>query len=54
MRSIFLLFSYIINKKGIFTNKDDSLEALKEIIENYFLESSVQIVGCVALFWAKK
>jgi len=44
----------VYNKKGIFTNKNDSLLSLTEILKNNFSERKVKIIGCVALFWAKK
>ncbi len=44
----------IYNKKGIFTNKYDSLINLKENLERHFSKTSVNVIGCVALFWGEK
>ncbi|MEM7555566.1 MAG: class I SAM-dependent methyltransferase [Cyanobacteria bacterium P01_A01_bin.84] len=43
----------VYNEKGIFRNKQDNLEALQKNLANNFSENSVQVIGCVALFWAK-
>ncbi len=43
----------VYNKKGIFTNENDSLEELKKIMFHNFSESSVKTIGCVALFWGR-
>ncbi|MCP4264113.1 MAG: class I SAM-dependent methyltransferase [Candidatus Brocadiaceae bacterium] len=44
----------VYNKRGIFTNNHDSLTNLKEILNCNFSESSVTVIGCVALFWGQK
>jgi SAM-dependent methyltransferase len=36
------------------TNRQDDLEGLKQNLAECFSESSVKVVGCVALFWARK
>jgi ubiquinone/menaquinone biosynthesis C-methylase UbiE len=41
------------NKKGIFSNKEDTLEELDKILSNNFNSYSIKSVGCVALFSAK-
>lgn len=38
------------NKKGIFSNQKDTLEGLKRMLNKYFREVSVEVVGCAALF----
>jgi len=40
----------IYNKKGIFSNQDDSLDGLKRELGRRFREVSVEVVGCAALF----
>ena len=42
------------NWRGIMTNKNDDVEVLKENLRQLFTESEVRIIGCVALFRAKK
>jgi SAM-dependent methyltransferase len=44
----------VYNKKGIFCNVNDDLEGLTETLASRFGEISVEAVGCVALFWARK
>jgi len=41
------------NRKGIFTNRDDDLEGLKQQLALRFRKVSVEVVGCVALFSAR-
>ncbi|AFI05800.1 hypothetical protein [Helicobacter cetorum] len=43
----------IYNQKGIFSNLNDDKESLKRVLEHYFKEVKIEIVGCVALFKAK-
>lgn len=38
------------NKKGIFSNQKDTLEGLQRMLNKYFREVSVEMVGCAALF----
>ncbi len=38
------------NRKGIFSNQQDSPEGLKEMLEKYLDLLSFQIIGCAALF----
>ena len=42
------------NARGYMTNKQDDLEGLKRNLTECFPESSVKVVGCVALFSARK
>ncbi|CDO71978.1 hypothetical protein BN946_scf184943.g12 [Trametes cinnabarina] len=44
----------LYNRKGIFGNAHDTLEGLREALEESFEESEVRIVGVVALFTARK
>jgi hypothetical protein len=45
-------FSY--NNKGVFSNLYDSAEGFKRELEARFSDVSVEVVGCVALFSARK
>jgi SAM-dependent methyltransferase len=45
---------YLVNARGYLTNKQDDLDVLKRNLTECFSESSVKMVGCVALFWARK
>jgi len=42
------------NRIGIMSNIEDDVEVLRENLNKYFSESNVQIIGCEALFWARK
>jgi len=42
------------NKKGWMDNMNDSLEDLRESLQLSFVDSSVKVIGCEALFWARK
>jgi 2-polyprenyl-3-methyl-5-hydroxy-6-metoxy-1,4-benzoquinol methylase len=42
------------NKKGIMTNLDDDIDVLRSNLKEQFSESSVETIGCMALFWARK
>ena len=42
------------NNKGVFSNLYDSAEGLKRELEARFSDVSVEVVGCVALFSARK
>lgn len=44
----------IYNKKGIFSNLNDDLDSLATSLSEYFTEVEVELVGCVALFSARK
>ena len=44
----------IYNKKGIFCNKNDTLDSLKDNLQKRFSKSYIDVIGCAALFWAKK
>ncbi|MBY5946016.1 class I SAM-dependent methyltransferase [Photobacterium rosenbergii] len=44
----------IYNKKGIFSNHNDELDALVASLNEYFTDVKVELIGCVALFSAKK
>lgn len=43
----------IYNKKGIFSNTQDTLEVLEEILKKRYTQYDIQVKECVALFWAK-
>lgn len=43
----------VYNRKGIFSNQDDSLQALQDALDRRFESCRVDTVGCVALFWGK-
>ncbi|HEY9769755.1 MAG TPA: class I SAM-dependent methyltransferase [Coleofasciculaceae cyanobacterium] len=38
------------NRKGIFSNQQDDLEGLKQVLSKRFRNVSVEVVGCAALF----
>jgi 2-polyprenyl-3-methyl-5-hydroxy-6-metoxy-1,4-benzoquinol methylase len=38
------------NKKGIFSNQKDTLQALQTVLKRHLIEVDVSVVGCVALF----
>ncbi len=40
----------LYNKKGIFSNKQDSLDGLSQVLEQRFSDVSLSVVGCAALF----
>jgi ubiquinone/menaquinone biosynthesis C-methylase UbiE len=42
------------NKKGFMFNMNDCLEDLQESLRSSFSDSSVRVIGCEALFWARK
>jgi ubiquinone/menaquinone biosynthesis C-methylase UbiE len=42
------------NKRGWMDNMNDSLEDLRESLQRSFSASSVKVIGCEALFWARK
>jgi ubiquinone/menaquinone biosynthesis C-methylase UbiE len=44
----------IYNKKGIFSNQNDTLKGLEESLKKRFNTCGIEVIGCVALFWAKK
>lgn len=41
------------NAKGIFSNSQDSQEALERVLDEHFREYQVHVVGCVAFFQGK-
>jgi hypothetical protein len=41
------------NKKGIFNNKNDSLDGLSSCLQYHFEEVNIQTIGCVAIFSCK-
>lgn len=41
------------NKKGIFSNEHDTLEALKKELSKRFRDVSIEMIGCAALFSAR-
>lgn len=42
------------NRMGFMTNMDDKLEDLQESLQANFSDSSVKMIGCEALFWARR
>ena len=42
------------NKMGFMANMNDSLEDLRESLQHSFSDSYVKVIGCEALFWARK
>ena len=43
----------IYNKKGIFSNEDDSLGTVMEGLQQHFKTFNVEVRGCVVIFWGK-
>jgi hypothetical protein len=48
------LYMSYLNAIRVFTNRKDDPEGLKQNLAECFPESSVKVIGCVALFWARK
>lgn len=44
----------LYNKKGIFSNATDNLRDLEAGLREHFVDTSIQVKGCVALFSARK
>jgi len=42
------------NRRGIFANRNDSLDELRRVLEARFEDVTVDVVGCVALFAGRK
>ena len=40
----------LYNRKGIFSNENDDLDALKRVLGHHFSSIAVEVVGCAALF----
>jgi hypothetical protein len=38
----------------VFTNLEDDLGDLREELSQRFQDNDVQVIGCMALFWARK
>jgi hypothetical protein len=47
----FLMRHY--NRKGIFSNTQDSLGGIMETLSKRFKTFNVEVCGCVVLFWGK-
>jgi SAM-dependent methyltransferase len=45
---------FLTNLFGFMTNKQDDLEALEHNLKKRFSESHIEVIGCEALFWARK
>lgn len=43
----------IYNRKGIFGNTEDSLDALKTVLEKHYRHYTINIIGCAAYFYGK-
>ncbi len=43
-----------LNKRGVFTNLEDDLEDLRKELSKRFRQNSVQVIGCMALFWGRR
>ena len=48
------LTAQIVNASRLFTNREDDAEGLQQNLDRHFPQSSVKVIGCVALFWARK
>ena len=40
--------------KGIFANQEDDLSSLEHMLKHYFTDVKIDVIGCVAIFSAKK
>jgi hypothetical protein len=40
----------VYNKKGVFSNERDNLEALTRALTQRFQHVSIEVVGCAAIF----
>ncbi|MBZ4423174.1 class I SAM-dependent methyltransferase [Myxococcus sp. RHSTA-1-4] len=47
------LLMRLYNRKGIFSNQEDTLESLERALHTRFKESQISLHGCVALFRAR-
>jgi RNA-binding protein YhbY len=43
-----------LNMIKVFTNLQDDLEDLRTELSKRFEDNDVQVIGCIALFWARK
>lgn len=43
----------VYNSMGAFSNADDDLDGLRHVLAQHFTNSSVKVVGSVALFWGR-
>jgi 2-polyprenyl-3-methyl-5-hydroxy-6-metoxy-1,4-benzoquinol methylase len=43
-----------LNRRKVFTNLEDDLGDLREELSQRFQDNDVQVIGCMALFWARK
>ena len=43
----------LYNKRGIFSNREDSLGSMMEALSSCFKTFNVEVHGCVVLFWGK-
>jgi SAM-dependent methyltransferase len=48
-----LTFNWV-NRMGAMTNKQDDAEGLRRALGQRFAETSVELIGCEALFWARQ
>ena len=44
----------LLNKREVFTNLEDDLKELREELSERFEQNSVKVIGCMALFWARR
>jgi len=42
------------NLFGFMTNKQDDIDGLEQNLRKHFSESHIEVIGCEALFWARK
>ena len=47
------LFMDFANRRRIISNREDDLEGLNSALNELFAKSSIKLVGCIALFWAR-
>lgn len=53
-RNLLATYTLILtNRLGFMTNMEDNPSSLKTSLAQYFSESSVNVIGCMALFWGR-
>jgi len=44
----------LLNRRKVFTNLEDDVGDLREELSKRFQDNDVKVIGCMALFWARK
>ena len=53
MNPLATLVAWWNNRLGTMTNMEDDADGLRHALEQRFAETSVEVIGCEALFWAR-